>query len=120
MSSVTATQLTFTVTSASSCFFPAMTFTLAESARSAHRRCAPLASGTIIKTGTAAMAGVVSNASFGVLKEVAGAANRLAIQTQPSSSATAGVMFARQPVIGVQDKFGNLRSPQTAMRTTAP
>jgi hypothetical protein len=38
----------------------------------------------------------------------AGAASRLTIQTQPSAAATAGVIFARQPVIRVEDAFGNL------------
>jgi len=37
-------------------------------------------------------------------------ANRLAIQTQPSSTATAGVPFVQQPVVLVQDAFGNLRT----------
>src|SRR5262249_56822727 len=37
-----------------------------------------------------------------------GAANKLVIQTQPSSTATAGVPFAQQPVIKVTDSLGNL------------
>src|SRR6185369_4431143 len=37
-------------------------------------------------------------------------ASKLVINTQPSSVATAGVAFAQQPVIGVADQFGNLRS----------
>src|SRR6185369_5092656 len=41
---------------------------------------------------------------------VAGAANRLVMQTQPSSSAVAGVAFAQQPAVGIMDQFGNLRS----------
>src|ERR1043165_1031204 len=39
-----------------------------------------------------------------------GAANLLAIQTQPSATATAGVAFPQQPAIQVRDQFGNLRS----------
>src|SRR5204863_3471569 len=38
----------------------------------------------------------------------AGAASKLTIQTQPSSSATAGVPFAQQPLIRVEDSVGNL------------
>src|SRR5204862_3534950 len=37
----------------------------------------------------------------------AGLANKLTIQTQPSS-ATAGIQFAQQPVIRVEDAMGNL------------
>src|SRR5258708_7040390 len=40
----------------------------------------------------------------------AGAASNLAIQTQPSAAATAGVAFATQPQIRIVDQFGNLRS----------
>ena len=43
----------------------------------------------------------------------AGAPSRLVIQTQPSAVATAGVIFARQPVIRVEDAYGNL-CPKTA------
>src|SRR5262249_34290291 len=39
-----------------------------------------------------------------------GAAHHLTIQTQPSSSATAGVSFVQQPVVRIEDHFGNLRS----------
>src|SRR5206468_2328531 len=44
------------------------------------------------------------------LREVPGAANNLAILTQPSATATAGVPFGQQPVIQVRDQFGNLRT----------
>src|ERR1041385_2668732 len=40
----------------------------------------------------------------------AGAANRLTMVTQPSSTATAGVPLLQQPVIRVEDQFGNLRT----------
>jgi hypothetical protein len=74
----------------------------------------PLASGRITKSGgagTASMVGVTDGAtSFGQLTEIAGAARRLVIQTQPSATATAGVAFAQQPAIQIQDQFGNARS----------
>src|SRR5258708_6017298 len=38
------------------------------------------------------------------------AASKLTILTQPSSSATAGVPFAQQPQVRIEDQFGNLRS----------
>src|SRR5437867_8027793 len=47
------------------------------------------------------------------------AANRLTIQTQPSSTATAGVLFAQQPVIRIEDQFGNLRSSDNSTLVTA-
>ncbi|MFN7139788.1 MAG: beta strand repeat-containing protein, partial [Limisphaerales bacterium] len=37
-----------------------------------------------------------------------GAAANLSIQTQPSPTATAGVAFAQQPVIRIEDAYGNL------------
>src|SRR5262249_23679170 len=49
-------------------------------------------------------------ANLGTLREVAGAASSLAILTQPSATATAGVPFAQQPVLQVRDQFGNLLS----------
>jgi hypothetical protein len=107
MTSVTATQLTFTVTTRSSGPTCSLKW---QNVRVRPAAGTPLASGTITKTGTATLTGVVSASNFGVLNEVAGTANKLAIQTQPSSTATAGVAFAQQPVIEVQDQFGNLRS----------
>ncbi|HQQ59958.1 MAG TPA: SdrD B-like domain-containing protein, partial [Kiritimatiellia bacterium] len=41
------------------------------------------------------------------------AASKLAVQTQPSATATAGVPFAQQPVIRIEDQYGNLRSADT-------
>jgi len=38
----------------------------------------------------------------------AGAATRLGLQTQPSASATAGLVFSQQPVVRIEDAFGNL------------
>src|SRR5262249_47326445 len=48
-----------------------------------------------------------------------GAASRLTIQTQPSATAAAGVAFAPQPVIRVEDQFGNLRSGDNSTVVTA-
>src|SRR5262249_16532162 len=49
----------------------------------------------------------------------AGAASQLTIQTQPSPTATAGVPFAQQPVVRVEDQFGNLRSSDNSTVVTA-
>jgi hypothetical protein len=69
-----------------------------------------LAGGSLSRVGTATVVGLSTNANLGTLREVAGAANNLAIQTQPSATATVGVPFVQQPVIQVLDRFGNLRN----------
>jgi hypothetical protein len=50
------------------------------------------------------------------------AANKLAIQTQPSGSATAGIDLVQQPIVLIQDQYGNLRINDsltvTAIRVT--
>jgi hypothetical protein len=48
-----------------------------------------------------------------------GAANRLTIATQPSATANAGSSFAQQPVIRIEDQFGNLRSSDNTTTVTA-
>src|SRR5207249_692643 len=49
----------------------------------------------------------------------AGPATRLTIQTQPSATATVGVVFATQPVVRIEDQFGNLRSGDSSTVITA-
>jgi hypothetical protein len=106
VTSRTTTQMTFTVSSASSsginCSLTWQNIRVRPAAAS------PLASGNITKTGTSVMAAVTnSSTSFGRLIEI-GPPARLVIQTQPSSMATAGLAFAQQPVIRVEDAAGNL------------
>ncbi|MGZ4964449.1 MAG: TIGR02597 family protein [Limisphaerales bacterium] len=48
--------------------------------------------------------------SSGILTVNTSAGTQLTIQTQPSSTATAGVPFDVQPVIRVEDSFGNLQT----------
>src|SRR6185436_2468278 len=55
----------------------------------------------------------------GVLTVTPASANTLVILTQPSSIATAGVPFAQQPVIAIQDAYGNLRSSDNTTLVTA-
>ncbi|MGZ5567949.1 MAG: beta strand repeat-containing protein, partial [Limisphaerales bacterium] len=47
------------------------------------------------------------------------AASALAIQQQPSSSATSGVAFAQQPVVILEDAYGNLISDDNSTVVTA-
>src|SRR5262249_13801599 len=54
--------------------------------------------------------GLLSGATSGSVTVAPAAANRLTILTQPSSTATAGAPFAQQPVVRIEDQFGNLRS----------
>src|SRR5213075_1878834 len=59
-----------------------------------------------------------SSTSFGRLVEF-GPPARLVIQTQPSSTATAGVFFAQQPVIRIEDAAGNLLTANNTTVVTA-
>src|SRR5207247_10956655 len=47
------------------------------------------------------------------------AASRLSLQTQPASTATAGVAFAPQPVVRIEDAFGNLRNSDSTTVVSA-
>jgi len=109
MSSISSTQLVFTVTSASaSGNFCKLTW---QNVRVRPTAGIPLAFSKLTKSGTSIMAGVTNGVSnFGTLREVAGTASRLVLQMQPSTTATAGVMFAQQPIVEVRDQFGNLCS----------
>jgi hypothetical protein len=49
----------------------------------------------------------LSGATSGTITITAGAADRLSITTEPSSSAPSGAAFARQPVIQLRDASGN-------------
>src|SRR5262249_8439331 len=46
-------------------------------------------------------------------------ASRLSIQTQPSATATAGTPFAQQPIIRIEDAFGNLVGSDSSHVVTA-
>src|SRR6185369_6242754 len=48
-----------------------------------------------------------------------GPAVRLIIQTQPSTTATAGVVFAQQPVIRIEDAVGHLLTADNSTVVTA-
>src|SRR5262249_12007894 len=81
MTSVSSTQLVFTVTGSSpsgiTCNPPG------QNARFRPTAGPPLASGNLTRSGTASVGGLSTNANLGTLREVPGAASSLAMQTQP-------------------------------------
>lgn len=118
MTTITPTNLTFTVTSASSggvtCSLTWTNIGVRPTAGT------PLASGNLVTLGTSVMQAVTTNSTgWGFLAEVTGAAAKLAITTQPSAAVTAGVPFPQQPVVQVQDQFGNVRSTDNTNAITA-
>jgi hypothetical protein len=117
LTSVTTTQLVFTVTKSSSGGF-ANTLTW-QNVKVRPTAGTPLASGKLTFAGTASLVSVSTNSNLGSLVEVPGAANKFAILTQPSAIATAGLPFAQQPVVQVLDKFGNARSTDSSTVVTA-
>jgi hypothetical protein len=110
MTSVTATQITFTVTAASAGKSGTPNTLTWQNIRVGPTAGTPLASGIITKAGTSTMTGVATNTSFGFLAEAAGAASAMVIQASVSATATAGVPFAQQPALQIQDQFGNART----------
>jgi hypothetical protein len=55
-----------------------------------------------------------------VLTVNSAAASALAIGTQPSATAVAGLAFAQEPVVYIEDQFGNIRSNDTAIVKVKP
>ncbi|HXJ76055.1 MAG TPA: hypothetical protein VNM37_24580, partial [Candidatus Dormibacteraeota bacterium] len=86
VTSVTTTQITYTVTATSG--NPSrLTW---QNLRVRPTAGTPLTSGNLWMSGTASAVGLSTNANLGTLREVAGSASTLAILTQPSATATAG------------------------------
>ncbi len=76
---------------------------------------AALSSGSILGSGTA----IPPNVNYGTLTEVAGAATKLAFTTPPGGG-TGGIAWTTtQPVVTVQDQFGNTVTTSTASITLA-
>lgn len=70
----------------------------------------PLASGNITKSSssTSTISGVTDDSTnFGTLTEVVGAKSKLAVTTQPSSSAVTDTDFTTKPVVTLQDQYDN-------------
>jgi len=107
MTSVTTTQIIYTVKTKSVSVTDKLTW---QNVRVRPKAGTPLASGNLNVSGTAIVTGLSTNSILGNLREVAGAARSLAILTQPSAAATAGVPFTQQPVLQVKDQFGNVRN----------
>src|SRR5439155_25278816 len=63
--------------------------------------------------------GSLTSATSSTITVTPAAANKVTIQTQPSATATAGVALAQQPVIRIEDPFGNLRSSDNGTVVTA-
>ncbi len=61
----------------------------------------------------------LTGATSGTITIVGGAAGRLAITTQPSSTAQSGVAFAQQPVLQLEDSSGNALSQSGVVVTAA-
>jgi len=73
---------------------------------------APAAVGT--DTVSVKLAGLHTLGSPFAIRAQPGVATKLAFTTQPSASTTVNVVFARQPVVTVQDFFGNTVTGSTA------
>src|SRR5439155_26998971 len=66
-----------------------------------------------------ASSGALTPVESGAFTISATAASKLVIQTQPSPTTTAGVVFAQQPVIRIEDQFGNLVTSDNTTVVTA-
>src|SRR5262249_51851881 len=66
-----------------------------------------------------AAASGLTGASGSVFTVTHALASALVIQQQPSSTATAGVAFAQQPIVQIQDAFGNLVNDDNSTVVTA-
>src|SRR5882724_2331892 len=63
--------------------------------------------------------GSLTGATSEVIAVSPAAGSRLTIANQPSATATAGVAFAQQPTLRIEDQFGNLRSADSSTVVTA-
>ena len=71
---------------------------------------------TIQFTSSPVLTAVTSNS---IVVSPAGVPTKLAINTQPSPTATAGVAFSTQPVVYVEDQYGNLETGDNTTQVTA-
>ncbi len=117
ITSYSATNVTYTITQASS---GGTINSITWSKIGVRALSGVVTSGDITHTGTATLAAVTNGVtSFGHLQSVAGQFATLAIITQPSSTANAGVVFAQQPVLQLQDQFGNALTNDNTTVVTA-
>ena len=108
VTSVTSTQITFTITTASSgLVMDTLTWQNLRVRPTNH--ILPSGDRVITSSGTAVIQQVQAGAtSWGNPTEVAGSSTQLGIGAEPSATATAGAAFARQPIVWVEDAYGNL------------
>lgn len=102
----TSTQLTITITAASSNGVRnSLTW---QNVRVRPSAGTPLATGNITKSGTSVISGVTNGTTnLGTLTEVVGAKSQLVITTQPSASASTATDFSVKPIVALRDQFGN-------------
>src|SRR5262249_32482252 len=63
--------------------------------------------------------GTLTMATSSTITVSPAAASQLVITQQPSATATAGVVFATQPVVMEEDQFGNLETGDNSTQVTA-
>ncbi len=63
--------------------------------------------------------GLLTSVNSGVITIVPASASKLTIATGPSATATAGVVFAQQPIVRIEDSFGNLVTSDSTTVVTA-
>ena len=125
-----ATTLTLTLTVSSTAAADSLTLGSTTGLQVRPTAGSPLASGKHIyrpsaSGGTAIINGITpsadgsSGSNFGNLTEVVGAGSQLTIAMQPSATAVVRVPFAQQPVVRIEDQFGNLRNNDTWNVTAA-
>jgi hypothetical protein len=108
MTSISSTQLTFTIALASSGQRSSLTW---QNVRIRPSAATPLASGNITKSGTSTMVGVTAGiTNFGTLTEVAGATKAVTI-TPSTTTPTAGSAFS--VTVTTADQFGNATTGAT-------
>ena len=109
--SVTVSAITINITSASSVTPNTLTWQGIQVQPTAGT---PLAIAGLSESGTSSI--TAPNGTWGTLAEVAGATTELAFTTQPGGG-TGGAAWTTQPVVTVQDQFGNTVTTDTSTVT---
>src|SRR5436190_21257527 len=74
---------------------------------------------TLFRSNVSFSSGSLAGATSSTVVVGPATASRLTILTQPASTATAGVAVAPQPVVRIEDQFGNLRSSDSTVVTAS-
>ncbi len=113
--------ITFTApTSGPSATFPGGTQTVAAGVDASGHASSALTANLIVGSfaALASASGAASGARFS-LTNLPGPPTQLVIHTQPSATATAGSVFSTQPVLYVEDQYGNLVTDDNTTQVTA-